>query len=161
MAIQFPCTHCNTILRIDEAHIGKQARCPQCQTLNLVTENMQFSESDSEQNQPPPAGPNPYSPGLPTTPSNSVRSQQPHRGGLILGLGIASILCNVCLIPGVLAWILGKQDMRKINQGIMDPEGRSMTQAGMVIGMVITILFFLSVAAWFLLSIALVFVQGI
>jgi hypothetical protein len=43
----------------------------------------------------------------------------------------------------------------------MDPEGRSMTQAGMVIGMVITILFFLSVAAWFLLSIALFFVQGI
>lgn len=150
MAIQFPCTHCKTILRIEERHIGKQARCPQCQTLNLVVESMQFPENESEQAAPT----NLYSTDFSATSSTSPRNQQPHRAGLILALGIASLACNFCLIPSILAWILGKQDIRKMDQGIMDSEGRGMTQAGMIMGMVITFLFFLSITVWLLLVIA-------
>ncbi len=67
----------------------------------------------------PPTTPilNPYSTDFPTTSSTSTRNQQPHRAGLILALGIASLACNFCFIPGILAWILGKQDMRKMDQG--------------------------------------------
>ena len=155
MAIQFPCTHCKTILRIEERHIGKQARCPQCQTLNLVMENMQFPENESEREAPTTPILNPYSTDSPTTSSTSTRNQQPHRAGLILALGIASLACNFCFIPGILAWILGKQDMRKMDQGVMDSEGRAMTQVGMIMGMVITLLCILSMAAWLLLMIAL------
>ncbi|MDA7880000.1 zinc-ribbon domain-containing protein [Mariniblastus sp.] len=152
MAIQFPCIHCKTILRIDDEHIGKQARCPQCQTLNLVTENMQFSDSHSEQDEPSTPPPNPFSKKFSPTPSTTTPNWQPHRGGLILAFGIASIVCNLCCLPGILAWIFGKQDMRKIDQGIMDPEGRSLTQVGMIMGMVMTIFYLLSAAAIFILN---------
>ncbi len=37
----------------------------------------------------------------------------------------------------------------------MDSEGRAMTQVGMIMGMVITLLCILSLAAWLLLMIAL------
>ncbi|NKB47315.1 MAG: NADH-quinone oxidoreductase subunit L [Legionellales bacterium] len=48
-----------------------------------------------------------------------------------------------------------EQDMRKMDQGVMDSEGRAMTQVGMIMGMVITLLCILSLAAWLLLMIAL------
>ncbi|MGB1928949.1 MAG: DUF4190 domain-containing protein [Mariniblastus sp.] len=160
MAIQFPCMHCSTILRIDEKHIGKQARCPQCQTLNLVSENMQFSTGDSEQSEPSSSPSNPYSSKFSPPPATPIRNLQPHRGGLILGLGIASIVCNVCCLPGILAWIFGKQDMRQIDQGSMDPEGRSMTQVGMIMGMVITLLWVVPLAVWIFLSVVLAFAGG-
>jgi hypothetical protein len=78
----------------------------------------------------------------------------PHRGVLILVLGILSV-AGACLPLGPFAWIMGKGDLEKIDSGQMDPEGRGMTLAGMVCGMVgtgIMILGLLSLVA------ALVFV---
>ncbi len=58
----------------------------------------------------------------------------PHRGALILVLGILSIV--LCPFLGPAAWIMGKGDMQKISQGLMDREGRGLTQAGMICGIV-------------------------
>lgn len=58
----------------------------------------------------------------------------PHRGVLILVLGILGLI--FCQVFSPFAWIMGKGDMEKIDAGLMDPEGRGMTQAGMICGIV-------------------------
>ena len=59
---------------------------------------------------------------------------KPHRGTLILVLGILSIV--VCGPLGIVAWILGNTDLREMDGGLMDPEGRGSTQAGKVCGII-------------------------
>jgi hypothetical protein len=69
---------------------------------------------------------------------------KPHRGVLVLVMGILAIVFNVCFIPGVLAIIFGNQDLREMDAGAMDPTGRGMTQAGRICGIIGTVL----TAAW-------------
>jgi len=68
----------------------------------------------------------------------------PHRGVLILVLGILSLV--VCAILGPFAWIMGKGDLKRIDAGAMDREGRGLTQAGMICGIISSILLALSFA---------------
>ncbi len=63
---------------------------------------------------------------------------QPHRGVLILVFGILG-LC-VCFLFGIAAWVMGNADMEAMDRGMMDPEGRGLTQAGKICGMVSVIL---------------------
>jgi predicted Zn finger-like uncharacterized protein len=65
-------------------------------------------------------------------------SYEPHRGGLILAFGILGWV--VCLIFGILAWVMGNADIRAMDEGRMDPEGRSMTNIGRILGMIQCIL---------------------
>lgn len=66
---------------------------------------------------------------------------EPHRGGLIMAMGIVSILVGgIGLVTGILAWVWGNEDLKKIDAGVMDPEGRSNTQLGKVLGMVGTLI---------------------
>lgn len=58
----------------------------------------------------------------------------PHRGTLILILGILSIIC--CIICGIIAWIMGNNDLRQMAAGTMDPSGRGLTNAGKICGIV-------------------------
>jgi len=67
-----------------------------------------------------------------------TQSVAPHRGVLILVLGIIGIVC--CFITGIIAWVMGKNDLREIDAGKMDPTGRGLTQAGKICGMVSVIL---------------------
>ncbi len=41
---------------------------------------------------------------------------------------------------GIVAWVMGSTDLKAMDAGTMDPEGRSITQAGKIIGMIATIL---------------------
>ena len=70
---------------------------------------------------------------------------KPHRGTLILVLGILSLL--VCAPLGIFAWIMGNSDLREMDSGTMDPEGRSLTQGGKVCGIIACILLALSLLA--------------
>ena len=64
---------------------------------------------------------------------------EPHRGTLILVLGILSlVLCS--FFTGIPAWIMGKGDLAKIKDGMMDPEGEGPTKAGMICGMICCII---------------------
>ena len=68
----------------------------------------------------------------------SGRHLQPHRGVLILVFGILAFA--VCFIFGICAWVMGNTDLRAMDAGQMDPEGRGMTQAGKVVGMIAAII---------------------
>ena len=58
----------------------------------------------------------------------------PHRGAMILVFGILGIV--LCFIFGIVAWVMGNGDLRQMDAGQMDPEGRGLTSAGKVCGMV-------------------------
>lgn len=62
------------------------------------------------------------------------RSYEPHRGVLILILAVISWVSGIFIL-GIIAWVLGAADMKSINSGRMDPEGKAMTQIGMYLGM--------------------------
>ena len=79
----------------------------------------------AEQNQAPPATAEPQAP---------VQPLAPHRGVIILVLGILGIVC--CFICGIIAWVMGNNDLREMAAGRMDPSGRGLTQAGKICGIV-------------------------
>ncbi len=63
---------------------------------------------------------------------------KPHRGTLILVLGILGIL--LCQPVGIAAWVMGNADLKQIAAGTMDPEGKSLTQVGKILGIIAVVL---------------------
>jgi predicted Zn finger-like uncharacterized protein len=76
------------------------------------------------------------------------RDSEPDRGTVVLTLGILSLVSlAICAffpligaILGLIAWIMGQTDLRKMRKGDMDPNGQGMTQAGWICGIIGTIL---------------------
>ena len=62
---------------------------------------------------------------------------RPHRGVLILIFAILGWVA--CPIFAPVAWIMGQSDVRDMRHGLMDDSGLSLTQAGLVLGMIETI----------------------
>ena len=67
---------------------------------------------------------------------------KPHRGTLILVLGILGII--VCGPLAIAAWVMGAGDLKEMDAGTMDPSGRGATQAGKICGIIGTILLIVS-----------------
>lgn len=86
---------------------------------------------------------NPYT--APRTAGPLHRPFRPHRGGMILMFGVLGFAC--CQIFSIVAWVMGYSDMKEIKAGRMDPAGRGLTQAGMIIGIIGTVLMILTVGA--------------
>lgn len=118
--------------------------------------------SSRENNRPvhtstPSANPNanPFGEQSPYTSPNSTstntaagrrrRNQVPHRGGLILALGILSWVIS-CPLFGVIAWIMGSGDLREMRAGRMDNSGMGLTQAGQILGMIHSIILLVGIA---------------
>jgi hypothetical protein len=98
-----------------------------------------------------PAADNPYGsptstfPNLRTSQPGSAFYQRPHRGTLVLILGILSwvvflICCPLGPILGIASWVMGASDLTQMRQGMMDNSGYGMTQAGMIIGIINVVL---------------------
>jgi hypothetical protein len=82
----------------------------------------------------------------------SGQSLTPHRGNVILVLGIVGLV--VCLlglfccgvfgiagcICGIIAWVMANKDQKEMAAGTMDPTGRETTQAGKICGIISVIL---------------------
>jgi hypothetical protein len=94
------------------------------------------------------------------------RDSEPHRGGMLLSMGIASLLLPmffmICylgivtslagLIVGVAAVWLGRRDLHKMRQHIMAREGEGITNGGVICGMIGTGLSFLALVAAIVLA---------
>ncbi len=111
----------------------------------------------------PPDEPNPYaSPLSSRVEEPNYHYQQgafqgrPHQGGLVLSLGIIGVVVTVmgwaaCPIVSVFglalsipAWTIARKDLRLMDAGQTDPSGRSLVTAGLVTGIIGTILGVLS-----------------
>jgi hypothetical protein len=71
---------------------------------------------------------------------------RPHRGGLILVLGILGLLC--CVFFGILAWVLASTDLREMREGRMDPAGWGLTRAGQVCGIISVVVWIAYILVW-------------
>lgn len=65
--------------------------------------------------------------------------QMPHRGGMILILGILGFVMS-CPIFSLMAWVMGSADLRAMRAGRMDSSGQGMTQAGFILGAILSLL---------------------
>ena len=74
---------------------------------------------------------------------------RPHRGGLILALGILGLVC--CFICGIIAWVMGSNDLKEMAARRMDTSGQGLTQAGKICGMISVILQIVGFVIWFLI----------
>ena len=78
---------------------------------------------------------NPYAPpasgGAYNWPGIGYRFREQHRGGTILAMSIAGIL--FCQFVSIAALIMAISDLQKMSKGTMDPSGRGLTIAGLVI----------------------------
>jgi hypothetical protein len=68
---------------------------------------------------------------------------KPHRGTLILVLGILSLV--LCAPLGIVAWIMGSTDLKQMDAGAMEPSGRPLTSAGRICGIIGTCLLTLGI----------------
>ncbi len=84
---------------------------------------------------------------------------RPHRGGAVLALGILGLL--VCFVLGIIAWVMGKSDLREMDAGRMDPSGRGTTQAGKIMGMIATLLPLAILAVWLIVVVIAVVIAAI
>lgn len=90
--------------------------------------------------------PTPPSPGI-----DQASPMKPHRGAVVLVLGILGIVL-FCFILGIVAWVMGKNDLEEMRAGQMDPSGEGLTKAGKICGMISVILTVVFVALWLLLA---------
>ena len=161
MAIEFKCQNCQKTLRVADEFAGKKARCPNCQTILLVESDTETVEPTSVQ-PPVPSTPQPPAYGQPRripntspfatdnpysdpfeqyqSPTRQRSRGEPHRGGLVLVLGILSIGCCF-LIPGILALVFGLNDLKAMKEGRMDDEGHDVTLAGTVLAGITTVIY--------------------
>jgi hypothetical protein len=85
------------------------------------------------------------------TPEPQSTALTPHRGTLILVLGILGLVC--CFICGIIAWVMGNADLAEMDAGRMDPEGRGITQAGKICGIISVCLAVAGILIWLLMMI--------
>jgi hypothetical protein len=94
---------------------------------------------------------NPYAS---TALAGTARSfREPHRGILILVLGILGFVIG-CPLFGIFAWVMGNNDLQKMRAGLMDPEGKGLTQAGKILGIVHLCLWGLMIVFFMILVVA-------
>ena len=79
---------------------------------------------------------------LPVEPvqAQPVGPVQPHRGTMVL-------------VFGIIAWVMGSNDLKEIDAGRMDPSGRGITQAGQICGIIATVLWLAGVVIWLLVAV--------
>lgn len=115
-------------------HVGSaEAWCPAFEVYPQLHDGATLSAASNPFAEPPVA--NPYQ--APVSASSSS-ARRPHRGMLILVFGILG--CVVCFFFAPLAWLMGNADLRDMRRGQMDDSGMALTQAGMILGMIATIL---------------------
>jgi hypothetical protein len=165
MAEIITCPACERQLQVPVSFYGQTVQCPECSHLFVA-------EPPAESVQPAPKAAAPVPEERPRRSKRAydrdddydddfdhmrpLRTQgRPHRGGLILALGIMALVGGVAIgFPfalGPVAWLMGNSDLAEIHAGRMDPSGEGMIQAGRVLGMIST----------FLLILGVVFVCGI
>jgi predicted Zn finger-like uncharacterized protein len=168
-----PCPSCQRQLSLPDEAAGKLVRCPQCgNTFTAPGGSIQAAPSMA-----PPPVPTPdtredddYDDREPPRRRRRYdddyddygivrRHGEPHRGPAILAIaiiGLVSLATGACfflgIILGPIAWIMGSSDLTAMAAGRMDRSGEGITQAGWIIGIIVTILSMLAfalVCLWF------------
>jgi hypothetical protein len=133
------CPQCERTLRVPDDLWGRSVKCPACGTIFTAPLEAAQPVSESPADVEEPARTETYQEEIDQEPPPRPRpqrrfDQKPHRGTLILVLGILSIV--ICGFLGPVAWIMGSSDLREIRAGRMDPEGEGTTNGGRICGII-------------------------
>ena len=171
MAETVACPSCQRQLQVPGQYLGQKVQCPECRHMFVATTTTVSTQPLPTSSASPAAGstekskPRRYDDDDETPrrrrdfddddddfedfhPPRRLRNRfTPHRGGLIMALGLVALVggmsfCAPALI-GPVAWALGSWDLREIRAGRMDPEGEGMTRAGQVCGIVASVMLLL------------------
>jgi hypothetical protein len=125
--------------------LGKKVKCPACgEAFTTAFEEPVAVEAVADV-EPVPPEEEPFEddePGPRERPRRRRRRRldlEPHRGTLVLVLGILSLFI-LPIILGPIAWVMGSGDLRKMRAGLMDREGESNTNARRICGIIGTVL---------------------
>ena len=75
---------------------------------------------------------NPYAPSAAVSYPYGTPFREQHRGGAILTMAIIGLV--LCQFLAIAAVIMAIVDLGKMNRGVMDPSGKGLTIAGLVVG---------------------------
>ena len=155
MSDTITCPSCQRTLRVPESLLGQLVKCPTCQQTFTAAlgGDANGAEAPPKKAGTPPPRPRARSEDEPPRPARRDEDdydedrprrrrrsyQQAHRGTLILTLGILSFFFAWPIL-GIIAWILGANDLKEMRAGRMDPEGESQTNTGRICGMISTLL---------------------
>jgi hypothetical protein len=138
MPVQINCPSCRGPLRVPEELFGQRVQCPTCQMIFIA----EVDDTPTVR----------VAPSRPPTPRPRLRydehappDRRPHRGGTVLTLGILSLVFH-CVPLGIIAWVIGHNDLKTIGRGEMDRAGEGTTRAGMICGMISSVLLLIWVA---------------
>jgi predicted Zn finger-like uncharacterized protein len=158
MPIVISCPSCAAQLRVPEDLLGTLVRCPTCQTTFTAAPSgptatvSPVSDARAGLRTEPSEPQRPDEDSFPS--SRRFRLDEPFygradRGVLVLVLGIVGLVIaaiGACVVPYVLepigfglsltAWILGRLDLRAMQNGDMDPRGKDMTKASWICGII-------------------------
>lgn len=149
------CPSCQRKVTVPTAFFGKLVQCPQCQRTFTA-----MDPSAAVQPAPPPSvslapsqtdgwddagsGPGPRAHRYEYDSADDFgfrRRVLRHRGPVVLTLGVLSLVVFFCApVFGPIAWIMGHTDLKLMRAGQMERDGEGPTMAGMILGIVMTIL---------------------
>ena len=129
------CPSCQAQFRVAPGLTGKRAKCPKCQSPFTIGDEAQPPPME-HQEAPPQDATVPLSGGSDVNPqseTDGIRTgqQEPHRGALIMTLGFLGLACGFF---GIFAILMGRGDLKKIDRGLMDPNGAGTTKSGVLLG---------------------------
>jgi hypothetical protein len=143
MAEIITCPACQRRLQLPASYFGQTVQCPQCAHAFIADpiaqrEGATEAKGDSRKSNRGYADERETDDFVP----RMHRSGSPHRGGLILALGIISLVAffPTSIICGPIAWTMANNDLLAMATGKMDRSGEGMVQAGRVLGMISTLL---------------------
>lgn len=130
------CPSCRRKLRVPDGLMGTEVTCPTCAAL-FHAPAPALEPPVLEPAEPDPATMRVRERAPPRRPALAA-NVRPHRGTLLLVLGLVSIVA--CNFVGPFAWVLGNDDLEEIRAGRMDPQGESLTYVGKICGIIGSVL---------------------
>ncbi len=155
MAEIITCPSCHRKLQVPESLLGQDVQCPTCGATfvgALTGQTAVPAPTVPLQPAPVPQGRRPayhdrYGDDYDDRrdagyPPSRRRDLLPHRGSAVLTLGILSLVtCAIGIVLGIIAWVMGQNDLQEMRAGRMDPEGEGITNAGRICGIIGTCLY--------------------
>ena len=166
MAETITCPACQRSLQVPESYFGQTVQCPECghqftATAESVTSTPKPASvaagkrwsSEPDEDDYPRSRRDRYADDDDlddiAAPRRIRNRLPPHRGGLIMALGLVSLIGGsaICfpVIIGPIAWFMAHADLRAMRDGEMDPTGESMVRTGQVCGIISTIILVVSI----------------
>ncbi|HEY7315735.1 MAG TPA: hypothetical protein VH643_40775 [Gemmataceae bacterium] len=170
MPLTIACPNCGKSLKLPEAVVGKRVRCPGCQEIFTAeapeeeepirpaaesegvqerpsrSRRVEREEPEEEEEERPRRRPRRRRDD--DDDDYRVRRGRPHRGGVVLTMGILAVVFGICCplvcwIVGAIGLVMASTDLSQMSARQMDRSGQGITRAGQIlsaVGIVIGIL---------------------